>query len=162
MKKRADGGDARAIYNLGGCYYRGEYGLRQNHNKGMKLWLRAGELGDATAYTNIGNSYCAGTGVERDENKAKYYYGLAAMGGSAAARHNLGNWERRAGNFDRAMKHWMISAGAGLDESLEIIRHLFMNGHATKDYFEKALRAHKEAKDEEKSDQRETAAKFDA
>ena len=33
-----------------------------------------------------------------------------------------------------------------------------MRGEATKDDFEKALRAHKEAIDEMKSDQRETAA----
>ena len=33
-----------------------------------------------------------------------------------------------------------------------------MNGHATKDDFEKALRAHKDAKDEMKSDQRDAAA----
>jgi hypothetical protein len=35
-----------------------------------------------------------------------------------------------------------------------------MNGHATKDDFEKALRAHKEANDEMKSDQRDAAAAF--
>ena len=33
-----------------------------------------------------------------------------------------------------------------------------MNGHAAKDDFEKALRAHKDAKDEMKSDQRDAAA----
>ena len=38
------------------------------------------------------------------------------------------------------------------------IRKCFVNGDATKDDFEKALRAHKEAKDEMKSDQREAAA----
>jgi hypothetical protein len=52
----------------------------------------------------------------------------------------------------------MISARAGLDESLKEIRNCFVNGHATKDEFEKALRAHKESKDEMKSDQREAAA----
>ena len=33
-----------------------------------------------------------------------------------------------------------------------------MHGHATKDDFEKALRTHKDAKDEMKSEQREAAA----
>ena len=36
----------------------------------------------------------------------------------------------------------------------------FLKGHATEDDFEKVLRAHKEAKDETKSDQREAAAAF--
>ena len=77
-----------------------------------------------------------------------------------SARHNLGYFEAQAGNVDRAMKHFMISAGAGYDESLKVIREGFLYGHAAKDEFERALRAHKEAKDEMKSDQREAAAKF--
>ena len=60
--------------------------------------------------------------------------------------------------MNRAVKHWMISAGAGHDNSLKNIRACFMNGHATKDDFEKALRAHKEANDEMKSDQREACS----
>ena len=67
-------------------------------------------------------------------------------------------FEGNAGNMDRAVKHWMISAGTGKDSSLGAIRRSFMNGNTTKDDFEKALRAHKEANDEMKSEQRETAA----
>ena len=52
----------------------------------------------------------------------------------------------------------MIAAGAGHDDSLTKIRDCFMNGYATKDDFEKTLRAHKDAKDEMKSDQRDEAA----
>ena len=66
--------------------------------------------------------------------------------------------ERDAGIISRAIKHWMISAGAGDDNSLKNIRVCFMIGHSTKDDFEKALRAHKEAKDGTKSDQRDKAA----
>ena len=58
------------------------------------------------------------------------------------------------------MKHYMIAAGAGKDSSLGAIRQCFMDGCATKDDFEKALRAHKEAKDEMKSDQGDAAAEF--
>ena len=52
----------------------------------------------------------------------------------------------------------MISAGAGCDDSLKLIQQCFLSGHASKDDFEKALRSHKEAKDEVKSEQREAAA----
>ena len=72
--------------------------------------------------------------------------------------HNIGNMEKKSGNMSRAVKHWMISAAAGYDDSLTEIRECFVNGYACKDDFEKALRAHKEAKDEMKSDQREAAA----
>ena len=57
----------------------------------------------------------------------------------------------------RAVKHWMIAAGAGVDESLTAIQECFLHGHVTKD-----LRSHQAAKDEMKSDQRETAATITA
>ena len=61
--------------------------------------------------------------------------------------------------MNRALQHFMIAAAAGYDEALERIRQCFMHGHATKDDFEKALRAaYKEAKDEMRSEQREAAA----
>jgi hypothetical protein len=47
----------------------------------------------------------------------------------------------------------MFSAEAGVDESLTNIRQYFLSGDVTKDDFEKALRAHKEANDEMKSEQ---------
>ena len=160
LKKRAEGDDAVAIYQLACNYQHGQYGLRQNIGKAMKLSLRAGELGCAEAYYNVGILYRTGKDVEMDVKKAKYYYELAAMGGDAQARHNIGILEEIAGNMNIALKHWMIAVGAGSDESLTGIRQLYVKGYATKDDFEKALRSHKEAKDEMKSDQREAAAKF--
>ena len=59
-----------------------------------------------------------------------------------------------------SLKHYMIAAGCGLDKSLKKIREFYTNGNATKDDFEKALRAHKESKDEVKSAQRDEAAAF--
>ena len=158
IKQRAEGNDKEAIYNLGCCYNYGRYGLRRNQRKAMKLYLRAGELGHVGAYCNIAVAYRDGEGMVRDEKKAKHYYELAAMGGDVNARHNLGILEYNAGNMNRAVRHLMISAGAGYDQSLTGIRECFQNGHATKDDFEKALRAHEEAKDEIKSEQRDAAA----
>ena len=158
LKERAEGDDAWAIYNSGCYYYDGGMGWPQDKEKSIKLWLQAGELGCAEAYYNLAHSYFSGEGAEKDLKKAKYYFELAAMGGCLDARFNLGILENNAGNMNRAMKHWMISAGAGYDKSLERIREYYLKGHATKEDFEKALRAHKEAKDETKSDQREAAA----
>ena len=74
------------------------------------------------------------------------------------ARHNLGLFEYTAGNMERAVKHWMIGAGAGFDNSLDGVRHSFEEGLATKDDFEIALRTHQAAKDDMKSDQRDACA----
>ena len=158
LQKRAEANDAVAFKQLGCRYDKGDRGFPQDRVKAMEHWLRAGTLGCSISYYNVGNAYYTGEGVERDMAKAIYYYELAAMGGDVHARNNLGSFEGHAGNMDRAVKHFMIAAGAGFDGSLTNIRRCFMDGHATKDDFEKALRAHKKAKDEMKSDQREIAS----
>ena len=160
IKKRAKGDHAVAICQLGSYYHQGSRGLSQNYVKALELYLRAGELGYAMAYGNIGSAYYLGEGVERDIEKAKHYYELAAMGGHVKARFNLGVLEKNAGNMSRAVKHWMIAAGAGYDKSLKGIHQLFTKGHVTKEDFEKALRAHKDAKDEMSSEQRDAAAAY--
>ena len=99
LKKRvAEANDAMATFQLGGYYRDGEMGFPQSYNKANKLFLRAGKLGCAEAYNNIAGSYHIGRVVERDAEKAKYYYELAAMGGSVWARHTLGLWEDDSGN----------------------------------------------------------------
>jgi len=158
IKKRVALGDASAMLDLAGNYHQGICGLPQNYNKSNKLLYRAGELGCAEAYHNLAVAHCRGLGVERDEKKEKYYWELAAMGGNVSARYNLGHLEYSAGNVSRALKHWMIAARAGHDKALAAIRGRYMSGQATKGDFEKALRAHKHARDEMKSEQREEAA----
>ena len=162
MKKRMKIGDAAAIYNLGVCYSHGSHGLSQDHAKALELWRRAGELGYAPSYHSIGNSYYDGEGVERDEKKAVHYMELAAMGGDVVARHNLGvlELEGHAGNMSRALKHFMIAAGGGYNDSLENIKVIFMNGEATKDDYAKALQAYQANLVEIKSPQRDEAAAF--
>lgn len=158
IKKRVLADDADAMLSLGWIYYRGEMGLLQDTEKTIKLWLQAGELGCAEAYNNIGVVYEDGEGVEKDVKMSKHFYELAAMGGCLDARNHLGFVEEFACNMNKAVKHWMISAGAGHDESLMKIRECFVEGHATKGDFERALRAHQASKDEIKSDQRDAAA----
>ena len=63
--------------------------------------------------TNLGTAYYNGEGVERDETMARHYYELAAMEGDSYARHNLGVDEYDAGNYDRALKHYMVAVRAG-------------------------------------------------
>ena len=104
FKKRAELDDAEAIYRLGYYYRRGVYGLPRDQNKALKLGLRAGKLGCAAAYCYVGYAYDHGEGVEWDMKKGIYYYELAAMGGNVEARYNLGIWEARVGNMNRATR----------------------------------------------------------
>ena len=61
------------------------------------------------------------------------------------------------GKMDRAIKHWIIAAKLGHDDSLQRLKNGFQMGTVSKDVFAAALRAHKAAVDAMKSPQREEA-----
>ena len=153
-KKRMEVGDAYAFYLMGCVHSRGRFGLPQNSAKAVKFYRKAGKFG----YAIIGNAYYNGEGVERDETMASHYDELAAMDGNAAARHNLGAGEYIAGNYDEALKHYMIAVRGGYTLSVKAIQDLYMEGHATKDHYANALRSHQAYINEIKSDQRDIAA----
>ncbi|KAL7536862.1 hypothetical protein ACHAXR_009372 [Thalassiosira sp. AJA248-18] len=159
LRKRIEAGDANAMDILG-CRYSTGDGVPQDSNKALELWNQASKLGCARSHRELGDIYFNGEGVEMDFEKTNYHWELAAIGGNVAARCDLGKFEGNRGNINRAMKHFMISAGSGHDDSLKEIQNGFSHGHVTKDDFEKALRAHKESKDEMQSDQRDAARRF--
>ena len=137
----------------------GIMGMPQDFAKANELRLRAGELGSAEGYCNLGYSYDNGRCVEVDKKKATYFYELAAMKGSVSARHNLGCLEWNAGNEHRAMKHFIL-ARAGDKNSLDKVKDGFMHGLITKDEYANTLRANQSRQDEVKSDARDKAEEY--
>ena len=133
-------------------------GLPQDDTKAMELYRQAAELDYAAAFHNIGCAYQEGRGVEMDEKKAIYYWERAAMGGDTEARYSLGVVEHKAGNMQRALRHYMIALEDGYSDSLKNIQKLYSNGHTTKDEYTQALRAHQKYLQEVKSIQRDQAA----
>ena len=158
--KRLQVDDAQAIHNRAFYYYDGICGLPRDYTKSLELYHRAGELGNFHSYYNVGIAYFNGKGVARDAKKAIHYYELAAIGGNVHARFNLGCGDAEAGNMERALKHFMIAAESGDNDSLRNIKQLYMNGHATKDDYAKALRSYQSYLDDIKSDDRDKAAAF--
>ena len=158
LKMRMNKGDAEAFSLLAGSYHRGNMGLPQDHQKCIELNLKAGELGCAKAYNNLGIYYARGIGVEIDQKKAKQCYELAAMGGYLDARHHLGCVEAHDGNNDWAKRHFIIAARAGHKESLDAVKEGYTNGMITKDEYANTLRAYHERHKEMKSDERDKAA----
>ena len=155
--KRVEAGDAHAMSNMGDYYYRGK-GLPQDYDKALEFWQRAGEHGWTRAYNNIGTLYSRGEHVIMDKKKARHYYELAAMGGNAYVRHNLGASEAIAGNFDLAIKHWIIAVRGGFAPDLPNIQGGYSGGLITKDVYQSALRDYQEYLIEIKSHQRDEAA----
>jgi len=160
IKKLMEKVNAGAFNYLGGLYSQGECGLPRDYRKANDLWLKAGELGCSEGYHNLGVNYIDGNGVENDLEKAKYYFELAAMNGHISARNNVACLEGAAGNEQRAYKHMIISARAGVKESLNMVKKGFMKGLVSKDEYTDILRAHQTRQDEMKSDERDKAAEF--
>ena len=155
LKKRLlEVGDEHAFCMMGNDNFYGLNGLPQDKAKAVELWRKAGKYG----YTNIGNAYYNGEGVERNAKMARYYYELAAMEGNVTARYNLGGSEENVGNYERALKHFMIAVRGGDSNSVKYIQQMYMDGHATKDQYANALQSHQEYLNEIKSDQRDRAA----
>jgi len=160
-KKRIEAGDPIAIGKQGRYYAVGLRRFPRDYKKAFRLYHQAAQLGDAVSYCNIGYAYNFGEGVEKDENKAMYYYEQGAIRGYVIARSNLGVNEDEAGNIDRALKHYMIAARDGCADSVKAIKLLYSNGNASKEDYTKALQSYQEYLGEIKSSQRDKAAEFD-
>ena len=96
-------------------------------------------------------------GVRR-EKKECYHLEEAAIAGHPTARYLLGTIEWMNGGEYRAMKHFIIAANLGCDQSLRSLKRSYEYGLVSKDDFAAALRAHQAAVDATKSPQREEAA----
>ena len=153
--KRVKANDPVAIFQLGAEKYReGDY------QSAFEYWSKAAELGDSQAQWRLGDMYHCGEGIEKDKRKEIYHLEEAAIGGHPAARHNLGAQEYCNGNMERAVKHWIIAAGQGLDESIKALMDAFKGGFVSKEELAAALRAQKAAIDEMNSAQRIEAEEF--
>ncbi|EJK52077.1 hypothetical protein THAOC_28692 [Thalassiosira oceanica] len=137
---------------------RGAFG--PDNLRAIELWTEAAELGSVDAHSNLGASYYTGEGVEEDKPRAIRHWQEAAMKGHTGSRHNLGIFEFNKGDHELAVQHWMISAKMGYEMSLNAIKKMFMEGHATKAQYAEALRGYGDAVEEMKSHQREEAKRL--
>ena len=128
--------------------------------KALEYWSKAAELGDADAHFGLGTSYYSGDGVEKDMKRAVYHLEQAAIDGHPGARGYLAANEMENGRFERAAKHFIISANLGCDLSLKSVKDLFVQGMINKDEYAAALRGHQAAVDATKSSQREKGEAF--
>ena len=85
----AEQGDARAQYNLGIMYGKGD-GVPQDDAEAVKWYRLAAEQGLAVAQFNLGVMYNFGKGVPQDGAEAVKWFRLAAEQGYAKAQFNLG------------------------------------------------------------------------
>ena len=155
IKKRIKLNDAEAFNELGNIHRCMD--TSQDWSKALKLYSQAANLGLTEAHVSIGYAYQGGNGCDVDKIKAMYHMEVAAIGGHVVARYGLAWAEEEKGNMKLAMKHYMIAAKSGFDAALKAVGLGYKAGYVTKDEYASALRAHKDTRDEMKSDQRTKA-----
>ena len=153
--KRIEANDPVAIRFEGTEHYR-----KGDYRSAFEYWTKAAELGDAWGHFQLSGLYHDGKGVEKDEKKEIHHLEEATIRGNPHARYNLGVHENSYGNFERAVKHWIIAATQGKDDAIKALMKAFKLGFVKKDVLAAALRAHKAAVDATKSPQRESAEEF--
>jgi len=131
-----------------------------DYKSAFEYYTKAAVLGNVQANYQLSILYRGGQGVEKDEKMELHHLIEAAIGGHPMARHNLGCLEREKGRVERAVKHLIIAAKLGCDESLESVKDLYKNGYVSREDFAAALRGHQAAIDATKSPQREEAAEL--
>jgi len=142
----------------------------------MEYFTKAADMGDGDAHYQLALMYddddddddddMAHEEARHDENeinqKETYHLEEAAIRGHTDARFNLACNEEANARMDRAVKHWIIAANLGCDDSLQQLKKHYKSGdvNVSKDDFASALRAHQAAVDATKSPQREAANSY--
>ena len=151
--KRIEANDPAAMVQQGGDHLiKGEY------QSGFEYFAKAAALGNTWAHFNLACLYHEDVHekIEADAGKMMYHLEEAAIGGHPGARHNLGLHENVP---ERAVKHFIIAATQGEDNSIKALMEAFKMGWVEKEDLAAALRSHQAAVDATKSPQRDEAEK---
>jgi hypothetical protein len=150
--KRVKANDPVALNQMGARHL-----VEGDYESGLRFLNSAAELGDSIAHNLLGHSYYNGEGVEKDLEKGIHHLEEAAIGGHPDARYDLACYEDKNGNIERMVKHLIIAAKLGYEDSMKSLWKIYSAGHITKEELEATLRTHKAAIDATKSSQREKA-----
>lgn len=150
-RKRREANDPYALRDHGArCLQKKDYKVA------FQYLSKAADLGDVTAHYYLSIMYQLGH-VKEDEKKQLSHLEQAAIGGHPSARYNLGNHEWVNKRHERALRHYMIAARQGDDDTIKFLMEAFKRGNINKGGLAAALRAHQAAVDETKSPQRAEA-----
>jgi hypothetical protein len=140
------------------CQMGKERYLEGDYSGAFEYWSKSAGLGDADAHYELSVMYRQGEVVEKDKKKELHHLEVAAIGGHLYARYNLGWEEWNNGRTERAMKHFIIAASNGHEDSAGVLRNYgYLKGHISKEEFAATLRAYQAAVDATKSPQRVAA-----
>lgn len=150
--ERVEANDAVAIREIGA-----HYANEGDYKGAFEHYTKAAELGDIEAHFLLSGLYAEGLGVEKNIEREIYHSEEAAIGGHICARHNLGIYEMINNRTERGVKHWIIAANLGNDESMKTLREDYVRGNITKEVYAATLRSYQDAVVGMKSVQRKEA-----
>ena len=155
LMKRVAANDPVAMSEMGVKHcHKAEY------DAAFEYYIKAAELGDADAHYSLAVMYQCGDGVEKDEEKELFHLEEAAIRGHPDARYSLGRSKMMNGDFEIAVKHFIIAATLGFDDAIKALKEFYKEGFVSKEDFATDLRAHQAAINATKSPQRKAAAIF--
>lgn len=168
-RKRSNAGDAAATHFLGDSCRLGHMGQKKDLPQAVKLYTKAAELGSVEAHFELGDMYRTGEGTNKSISMSLYHLKTAAMSGHPGARYLLamneietgwiGHSELEDENAHRAIQHLTIAAKLGYTQALTTLKNFYSQQCITKDAFLDTLIGYQKAVEEQKSLQREIAAK---
>eukprot|EP00984_Skeletonema_dohrnii_P022633 scaffold11731_cov74-Skeletonema_dohrnii-CCMP3373.AAC.4 len=152
IMKRVEANDPVALRKVG---------IRQcdegDYGSAFEYLTKAAKMGDVEAHFNLAAMYWKGAGVQKDGKKGNYHAEEAAIAGHPEARFSLAAIEWKNGNRERAVKHLVIAANLGDDNSVDKLNHGYLEGVLSKEDYAAALREHQAAILATKSPQRDAA-----
>jgi TPR repeat protein len=132
IKSNARNGDPEAQQAIGVWLERGLFGAKTNVAEAVKWYRRAADRGFAYAQVLLGNSYCAGRGVPKDEEEGARWYRKAADQGDSegqlmlAAAYNEGSGVPK--DYEQAAK-WYREAADQDDSSPNASRRVILQSY---------------------------------
>jgi TPR repeat protein len=139
---------AEQLFNLGYKYDVGD-GVKQDKAQAIKLYTKAGELGNAGAIYNLGLIYSNGEGVPKDKLKAASLYRRAADLGYPSAVYNLAlmysNGDGITQDKSEAARLYRRAADLGYPAAMCNLGLLYSSGEGVKQDKEEAVRLYRKA-----------------
>lgn len=141
-EEMAASGDARALFDLGVCYRRGE-GVHQDNSKAVYYYSLAYEKGCGEAALNLGLLYNEGVGVKQDPEKAYELFEAAANSGISDGFTLMGRQHYsgigREVDYDAAVKLFLKAAEFEEGDALYHLGCCYVNGYGVPQDNKKAI-----------------------
>ena len=133
----AEAGDAKAIYNVGALYARGE-GVEEDDLTAMEWFRKAAEMDYPDALNTIGNAYSFGNyGLQIDYGTSFSYYLRSAHLGNAKGMFTVGNMYDRglgvAENKELAVQWYQKASMLGNGSATYNLALKYLNGEVVQE-----------------------------